>query len=178
MTRLAELSGKTVVILVEEIYNDQEFWYPYYRLQEAGAVVLVAGPRAGGTYGSKHGLPAVADVAFGDVDPNAVHGLVLPGGYAPDRIRRDPAALALVRTIFEQGKPLAHICHAGWVLASAGVLKGMRTTSFSAIRDDLVNAGAIWEDAAVVVDRNLISSRAPDDLPDFCRALVAMLAKG
>lgn len=171
------LAGKTVVILVEDLYNDFEFWIPYYRLREEDIKVVVAGPAKGGVYKSKVGLAAKADAAFGDLKPAEVDGIVVPGGYAPDRIRRDLAALALVREVFEQGKPVAHICHAGWVLISAGILKGRKTTSFSAIKDDMVNAGAEWVDAPVVVDGNLISSRQPDDLPVFCKAFLEVLDK-
>lgn len=166
---------KKVAILVEELYNDQEFWYPYYRMQEAGAEVVVAGPRGGDVYRSKHGIPVKAHIAFGDVREKELDGLIVPGGYAPDRIRRDRYALSLVRAVSDSGKPLAQICHAGWVLISAGVIKGRRCTSYHAIRDDMVNAGAQWEDEAVVVDDNLVSSRSPDDLPQFCKVFVKLL---
>lgn len=170
------LQGKNVAILLENMYNDLEFWVPYYRLQEEGATVLVVGPAKGGVYTSKYGMPASADRAFDDLRPDDLHGLVVPGGYAPDRIRRHQAALDLVRGVFEQNKPVAHICHAGWVLISAGVLKGRKSTSFSAIKDDMINAGCEWVDEALVVDGNLISSRSPDDLPHFNKALVEALA--
>jgi protease I len=170
-----ELSGKRVAILVEDLYNDLEFWYPKIRLTEAGADVMVLGPTAGATYTSKYGIPAVADMAFADLRADSLQGLLVPGGYAPDRIRRSNDALALVKDTCTQNKPLAFICHAGWVLVSAGVLKGRRCTSFIAIKDDMVNAGCQWEDAAVVVDGNLISSRTPDDLPQFCAAFIDLL---
>ncbi len=170
-----ELSGKRVAILVENLYNDLEFWYPKIRLQEAGADVVVVGPKAGAVYTSKYGMPAVADMAFSELRADALQGLLVPGGYAPDRIRRSKEALTLVRDTCTQGKPLAFICHAGWVLISAGVLKGRHCTSYIAIKDDMVNAGCHWEDAAVVVDGNLISSRTPDDLPQFCAAFIDKL---
>lgn len=166
---------KKVVILVEDLYNDLEFWYPYYRLQEAGADVLVAGPREGQTCRSKYGMPVKVDISFGDVKEDRLDGLFVPGGYAPDRIRRDSYALSLVRTVFTSGKPVAQICHAGWVLISAGVLRGRKCTSYSAIRDDMVNAGADWVDEPVVVDGNLVSSRQPDDLPHLCREFLKLL---
>ncbi len=172
---MSDLNGRKIVILVENAYNDLEFWYPKYRLQEAGAEVVVAGPQKGAVYGGKAGIPCRADVSFADVDAAEVDGVVIPGGYAPDRIRRYPEALNLVRALFEAGKLVAHICHAGWVPVSAGIMKGMRTTSFSAIKDDLENAGAMWVDEAVVVDRNLISSRTPDDLPVFMKAVIGFL---
>lgn len=172
---MCELAGKRVVILVADNYNEFEFWYPMYRLLEAGAKVVVAGAEMGMTYKSKLGMAAKADVSYGACNPADVDGLLVPGGYAPDIIRRDPKALELVRGVDTLGKPLAFICHAGWVPISAGILKGRRVTSFCAIKDDLVNAGAVWEDAEVVVDANLVSSRTPDDLPAFCRAFVNML---
>ena len=169
---MADLTGKTAVVLVENIYNEFEFWYPRYRLQEAGAKVLVAGPEKGKTYKSKVGLEAVADVAFADIDPTAVDVLVIPGGYAPDIMRRHQACLDLVRSVDAAGKLVAFICHAGWVPISAGIVKGRKLTSFSAIKDDLINAGAIWKDAPVVVDGNFVTSRVPDDLPEFMAAVI------
>ncbi len=164
-----------VAILVADHYNDLEFWYPKLRLLEAGASVVVAGPEKGKACASKYGMPATPDCSFAELDPSRLQGLVVPGGYAPDIMRRHKAALDAVRGVCEQGKPLAFICHAGWVPISAGIMKGRRCTSYFAIKDDLVNAGALWEDAAVVVDGNLISSRTPDDLPQFCRALLQQL---
>ena len=170
------LKGKTVGILVDAMYNDFEFWIPYYRMREAGAEVVVIGPRAGGAYKSKAGLEAKADKAYGQVDAASLDGLIIPGGYAPDLIRRDQDALALVRSVDEAGKTLAFICHAGWVPISAGVVEGRRLTSFSAIKDDLVNAGAQWVDAEVVEDGNFVTSRTPDDLPAFNKAVIANIA--
>jgi protease I len=172
---MGELSGKRVVILLADNYNEFEFWYPKYRLLEAGAEVVVAGAEMGLTYKSKLGMPAKADVSYGACQPEAFHGVVIPGGYAPDLIRRDVKALDLVRGLDALGKVVAFICHAGWVPVSAGILKGRRVTSICSIKDDLLNAGALWQDAEVVVDRNLLSSRAPDDLPAFCRTLVNLL---
>ncbi len=170
------LTGKTVCILVDNLYNDFEFWIPYYRMKEAGAEVVVAGPKAGGTYTGKAGLEAKADKAFGQVDAASLDGLIIPGGYAPDIIRRDVDALALVRAVDEAGKTLAFICHAGWVPISAGVVKGRTLTSYFAIKDDLVNAGADWVDAEVVEDGNFVTSRTPDDLPAFNKAVIANIA--
>lgn len=172
---MGELSGKRIVILVEELYNDFEFWYPKFRMLEAGAQVVVAGPRAGATFKSKYGVPAQSDVAFGDLKADQVDAVIIPGGYAPDFIRRDAHALALVKAVCEAGKVAAFICHAGWVMVSAGVLKGRKATSFFAIKDDMINAGADWVDQEVVVDGNLISSRTPDDLPAFCRSIIERL---
>lgn len=172
---MTPLAGKAAVLLVADHYNDFEFWYPYYRLQEAGAEVIVAGPEAG-TFASKYGVPAKAAKAYAEVDPGAAHGLVVPGGYAPDIMRRHQAALDLVRAMDCASKTIGFICHAGWLLVSAGVLKGRTVTSFFAIKDDMVNAGALWQDQAVVVDRNMVSSRTPDDLPAFMPAVIANMA--
>lgn len=174
---MSGIGGKRVAILVADHYNDLEFWYPKIRIQEAGGEALVVGPQKGGVCASKYGMPATPDAGFDQLGADDVNAVVVPGGYAPDIIRRYKGALDLVRGVFEQGKPVAFICHAGWVLISAGVLKGRRCTSFSAIKDDMVNAGALWEDAPVVVDGNLISSRTPDDLPHFCKALLEQLKK-
>jgi protease I len=171
-----KLTGKKVIVLAEDLYEDLELWYPLLRLREAGAEVLVAGPDAGAVYKSKHGYPVTADVAAADADPAEIDALIIPGGYAPDRIRRQPAMLDLVKAVHERGGVVAFICHAGWVPVSAGILKGRRVTSFSAIRDDMINAGAQWTDEEVVRDGNLISSRTPDDLPAFCRAIIDVLS--
>lgn len=172
---MAEITGKRVVLYVDELYNDFEYWYPKYRLTEAGAEVVTAASEAGKAYKSKYGLPATADISYAACTPERFDAVVIPGGYAPDIIRRDLLALNMVRRMDELGKVVAFICHAGWVPISAGVVKGRAVTSFSAIKDDLVNAGALWQDASVVVDRNMITSRKPDDLPDFCRAIIAAL---
>lgn len=172
-----ELKGKRVGILVEEMYNEFELWHPYYRLQEAGAEVWLIGPQAGAVYKSKIGLPVQATKGMDEVSAADLDGLVVPGGYAPDRMRRHRAMLELVRQISAQEKPLAAICHAGWVLVSAGVLRGRTVTSFFAIKDDVVNAGAEWVDREVVVDGNLVTSRQPEDLPAFMRAFIAAFAR-
>jgi len=160
-------------VLVEDLYEDQEFWYPVRRLKEAGAEVMLVGPEAGATYKSKHGYPATSDKAAGDVTAEEFDGVVIPGGYAPDRMRRHESMVRLVREIFAAGKTVAAICHAGWMLCSADVLKGKTATSFFAIKDDLVNAGAEWVDDEVVEDGNLITSRTPEDLPAFMRAILS-----
>lgn len=171
-----DLKGVRVAALVEEIYEDLELWYPVFRLREAGADVKIIGPRAGEVYKSKHGYPAKADLGMDDASPADFDGLVIPGGYAPDRMRRHAAMLNFVRAISEAKKPIAFICHAGWVPISAGIVRGRTVTSVSAIKDDLVNAGATWVDQEVVVDGNLITSRTPVDLPAFARELVKRLS--
>ncbi len=163
-----------VAIMVAEMYNEFEFWYPYYRLIEAGHEPVVVAAKSGVFLG-KSGLAATATLSAGEAKADDLAGLVIPGGYAPDHMRRDPAMVDLVRRISAAGKPVAAICHAGWMLASAEVVQGRRVTSFFGIKDDLIHAGAKWEDAEVVVDGNLITSRQPDDLPAFMKALLAAL---
>jgi protease I len=167
-----ELKGKRVALLVEQMFNLFEFWYPYYRLKEAGAEVVVVGPVKGEVYPGKEGTQYKAEVGAGEVSAAEFDAVVIPGGYAPDHMRRHPAMVRLVKDLFDSGKVVAAICHAGWMLASAGVLRGRRATSFFAIRDDMVNAGAEWVDSEVVVDRNLVTSRKPDDLPAFMKAVI------
>jgi len=168
------LAGNRILLFVDEGYEDLEFWYPKIRLEEEGAVVDVAGP-ARATYRGKYGYPAAADVGFGDVDTSAYDALVVPGGHAPDRIRRAKTALAIVREMARAHKPIAAICHGPQVLISAGVLRGKRATCFVSIKDDVMNAGAQYADEEVVVADGVITSRTPADLPAFCRALIAAL---
>lgn len=168
-----ELSGKRFVILVDAQFNDHEFWYPYFRLKEAGAEVTVVASTAGKAYEGKYGTPAKADKTPADISVADYAGIIIPGGYAPDHMRRDQNMVSLVRAFDQQGKVVAAICHAGWMLVSAGILKGRTVTSFFAIKDDLVNAGATWRDHEVVTDRNMITSRTPDDLPAFMRTIIA-----
>ncbi|MEL6110604.1 MAG: type 1 glutamine amidotransferase domain-containing protein [Planctomycetota bacterium] len=169
------LSGQSILVLVGEIYEDLELWYPKLRLIEAGANVTVAGPEAGTTYAGKNGYPCVSDARIDAMNEADFAGLVVPGGFMPDKLRRDPVVLELVRAFDHAKKPIAAICHGGWIPISAHVYDGVRVTGSPGIKDDLVNAGAIYEDAAVVVDGHHVSSRRPDDLPDFCRALIGML---
>lgn len=169
------LRGKHIAILVDNIYQEMEVWYPYYRFQEAGARVITVGAKAGATYTSKLGYPVVCAKSYDEVSAADFDGIVIPGGYAPDHIRRHPRANQLVREIDAQGKLVASICHGPWVLCSAGILKGRRVTCFFAIKDDVVNAGGVFEDAEVVVDNNLVTSRKPEDLPAFCRASIQVL---
>ncbi len=170
-----ELKGKRIAIMVEDLYNEFEFWYPYYRMKEAGAEVTVVGTGAK-EYHSKIGLPAPGGVSAASVKAEQFDAVIIPGGYAPDRMRRNAAMLSLVRDCFHQGKIVAAICHAGWMLVSAGILKGKKATCFISVKDDLVNAGAIYLDQEVVRDGNLITSRTPDDLPAFCREIIAALS--
>ncbi len=157
------------------MYNEFELWYPYYRLLEAGAAVTLVGSGSAQVYKSKLGLPVRVQASADQVDPKNFNGLIIPGGYAPDHMRRYPAMVRLVKEIFDAGKVVAAICHAGWMLASAEVVRGKKVTSFFAIKDDLIHAGAEWVDQEVVVDGNLITSRKPDDLPAFMRAVITAL---
>lgn len=172
------LQGKKVAVLVDQLYQEMEVWVPIYRLLEEGAQVITVGAEAGKTYPSKLGYPCKAEKSYQEVSAADFDGIVVPGGFAPDHIRRHPLANKLVADINVQGKLVAAICHGPWVLCSAhGMLKGRKATSFFAIRDDVVNAGAEWSDAEVVVDNNLVTSRKPEDLPAFCRACIEVLSK-
>jgi protease I len=170
-----ELEGKNVAIPVEELFNTFEFWYPYYRLKEAGAEVVVVGSGSSETYTGKPGTEVKVDQDIDQVSAADFDGIVIPGGYAPDIMRRYPKMVQLVKALFESEKVVAAICHAGWMLASAKILRGKTVTSFFAIKDDLIHAGAQWIDQEVVVDGNLITSRKPDDLPAFMKAVIEAL---
>ena len=171
-----ELKGKKVIILIENMYNEFEYWYPYYRLKEAGAHVVTVGTGRG-EYTSKAGIPARSDTDAKNVNAADFDGMIIPGGYAPDIMRRYPEMVKLVKDANEKGKVIAAICHAGWMLASAEIVENRRVTSFFAIKDDLIHAGASWSDEEVVIDGNLITSRKPDDLPAFMKAVISALAK-
>ena len=172
-----KLGGKRIAILSENMYQEMELWVPYYRFKEEGAEVKVIGGGGAKSYTSKHGYPVNVDAQADQVSAVEFDAVIVPGGYAPDMMRRHAPMVKLVREAAQQGKVVAAICHAGWMLVSAGILKGRRATSFFSIKDDLVAAGANWVDEEVVVDGNLITSRRPDDLPVFCRAIVAALGK-
>lgn len=166
---------KTLLAFLDDIYEDLELWYPKLRLEEAGYGMRLVAPELK-TYLGKHGYPAKADLRLSDARSQDFCGLLIPGGFMPDKLRRDPKVLSLTREFFEQGKLVAFICHGGWIPISAKILKGRRATGSLGIKDDLENAGAIWVDEPVVVDGNLISSRTPKDLAPFARAMVELLA--
>ena len=171
------LSGRRIVVLAEEGYEDLELWVPYYRLIEAGAEVVLAGHEKR-IYSSKHSYPCEVDMKAADLKAKDFDAVVIPGGIAgPDRMRRHKEILSFVRSMDERRKVVAAICHAAWVPISAGIVKGRRMTSFASVRDDCVNAGAEWVDEECVVDGNLITSRFPDDLPAFCHAIVSAFSK-
>jgi deglycase len=167
------MSKGKIAILVENDYQDQEVWVPLFRLREEGYETIVLGPAAG-TFKSKYGYPIDAR-AVSEARADDFLGVVIPGGWAPDRLRQHASILKLVKDLFERKRVVAAICHAGWVLASAGVAKGKRLTSYVAIKDDLIHAGAHWVDQEVVRDGNLVTSRKPDDLPAFCREMLKAL---
>lgn len=177
MPNAQPLAGKAFLMFVGNIYEDLELWYPKLRLIEAGATVTVAGPKAGENYDGKNGYPCRSDAAIADMQSGNFDGLVVPGGFMPDQLRRDAKVLELTREFAAAGKLVAAICHGGWIPISAGVYRGVRVTGSLGIKDDLVNAGAIWEDAPVVVDRHFVSSRKPDDLPEFCRGILEVMGK-
>jgi protease I len=170
-----ELTGKRAAVLVEQQYQELEVWYPTYRLREAGCRVTLVGPEAGQTYPSKLGYPAKSDKAARDVSADDFDLIVVPGGFAPDFIRRTEAMVRLVSEMAEQGKLVAAICHGPWVLCSTQALKGRKATCFFAIKDDVINAGAKYTDAEVVRDGNVITSRKPDDLPAFMQTILQAL---
>ncbi len=171
-----ELQGKKVAVLVDNLYQEMEVWYPVYRLREAGAEVVLVGAKAGETYKSKLGYPVTATHAYDEVDAAEFDGVVAPGGFAPDYIRRHAKAMEFVSQINGANKLVAAVCHGPWVLVSANVLRGRAATCFFAIKDDVVNAGATYVDTEVCVDGNLVTSRKPDDLPAFCRAIIQVIA--
>jgi protease I len=171
------LEGKSVLSFVDDIYEDLELWYPKMRLIAAGAKFITAGPEAGVKYLGKHGYPCVSDVAIANCQSSNFNALLLPGGFMPDKLRRDAKVKSLIQEFDAQGKCIAAICHGGWMAISAGVYKGVRVTGSLGIKDDLENAGAIWEDAPVVVDRHFVSSRKPDDLPLFGEAMVRLISQ-
>ncbi len=177
MAAAKPLAGKRILMFVGDIYEDLELWYPKLRLIEAGAAVTVAGPEADAEYVGKNGYPCVSDAAIEEVEAANFDGVVVPGGFMPDKLRRDGKVLQLIRAFSEAGKLVAAVCHGGWIPISAGVYRGVRVTGSPGIKDDLVNAGAIWEDRSVVVDRHFVSSRKPDDLPDFCEAILEVMTR-
>lgn len=169
------LSGKTVAIMVDQKYQELEVWYPYYRLIEGGAKVVLVAPEAGVAYPSKLGYPCVSGAAARQVRGSDFDAVIVPGGWCPDFMRRDESMIRFIQQCAEADIVLAAICHGGWMLCCTEALRGKRATSFMAIRHDMINAGADWVDAECVVDGRLITARKPDDLPAFCAAIIAAL---
>ncbi|MDQ3644773.1 MAG: type 1 glutamine amidotransferase [Actinomycetota bacterium] len=170
------LEGKRAAVAVGPLYEEIEALYPLYRLREAGAEVQIIGSEAGATLPGKRGDEIEVERAAGDLSADELDLLVIAGGYGPDKLRMDDGLLALVRDLDGQDKTIAFICHGGWVPVSAGIVGSRRVTGNPAIEDDMRNAGAEWEDAEVVVDGNLVSSRKPDDLPAFMRSMIEVAA--
>ena len=167
-----KLKGINVLAVVSDDFEDLEFWVPVMRLREEGANVIIAGIEAGKKYIGKYGVPAESTHSFLNLSHREFHGILIPGGWSPDKLRRYPELLTIIRDMNESKKIIAQICHAPWVTISAGVVRGVNVTSTPGIKDDLINAGAIWKDLPVVVDDNFVSSRRPPDLPDYMRELV------
>jgi protease I len=170
------LENKKIALFVADMYNEFEFWYPYYRMKEEGADVVVIGPDTVECK-SKLGIPVKPDSGITNVKAQDFHALIIPGGYAPDNMRRSKKMVDFVKEMYQQGKVIAAICHAGWMLASADIIDGKKVTSFFSIKDDMVNAGARWVDDEVVVDGKIITSRQPKDLPAFCKTIILLLTK-
>lgn len=168
---------KRIAVLAEHIYEDLEAWYPILRLREAGHEVVVLGPEKGVTYASKHGYPLVSDESIGKARAAKFDGVIIPGGYAPDKMRRNAAMVQFVRDLFDAGKLVASICHGPWMFAEADIARGKKFTCVSAIKTDVINAGGVYVNAEVVVDGNMVSSRTPPDLPAMMRECLAFLAK-
>ncbi|MBC7331128.1 MAG: type 1 glutamine amidotransferase [Synergistetes bacterium] len=171
---MGRLKGKRIAVLVEDLFEDLELWYPLLRMKEEGADVVVVGPEKR-TYKGKYGVPADADITSAEAKADDFDAVIIPGGYSPDRMRRDPKLVNFVKEMGEKGKIVAAICHGPWMLASANLIRGKKVTSFFAIKDDVVNAGGEFVDAEVVVDGNIITSRTPKDLPAFCKAIIEAL---
>ncbi|MFD6443003.1 type 1 glutamine amidotransferase domain-containing protein [Peribacillus sp. NPDC060186] len=171
------LVGKKIISLVHHDFEDLELWYPILRLKEEGAIVHLAGEKANETYIGKYGVPAVSDFAYSSIKAEEYDAILVPGGWAPDKIRRFPEVITLIQSMEVSKKPIGQICHAGWVLISAKILQGKNVTSTPGIKDDMENAGATWIDKAVVVDGHLVSSRRPPDLPDYLRELIRVIEK-
>ena len=170
-----DLTETRIAVLVDKSFEDLEFWVPTMRLREEGAEVIVAGREADRTFTGKHGLTATSAVAAADLDADALNGIVVPGGWAPDKLRRDPGVTSLVRTLDDQDKVVGQICHAGLVGISAGIVDGRPATGSKGIKDDLENAGAEWVDEAAFQDDNRVWGRVVKDIPAFCHTLIAAL---
>lgn len=170
-----DLTNKRIAIMVEKLYDDREFWYPYLRMKEAGAEVTIVGSGKG-PYAGKAGIEAKEDVSADKVNGADFDAVIIPGGYSPDHMRRTPAMVEFVRQAGQAGRVVAAVCHGPWMLASAGLCKGRTVTGFFSIKDDLINAGAEYVDREVVNDKRVITSRHPEDLPAFCRTIIEELS--
>jgi protease I len=171
------MKTKKIIALISKDFEDLELWYPVHRLREEGVVVHVVGDEAGKQYTGKYGVPCVSDYAFTEINPNDYDGILVPGGWAPDALRRLPVVLDLIRNMNERKCVIGEICHAGWVLISAGILEGIHVTSTPGIRDDMTNAGGIWHDVPSIIDGHIVSSRRPPDLPEYMKDYIKVLNK-
>lgn len=169
------LADAQIAVLAENMYQELELWYPLMRLREEGCNVVVVGPVAGQTYASKLGYPVHPDLAIADADPAAFDAIVIPGGFAPENMRRHKAMIEFVGKVHDQGALIAAVCHAGLVLASAGIARDRDLTCVALVKDDVIHAGGRYRDQAVVRDGNLITSRLPSDLHVFCKEIVEYL---
>ena len=169
------MTAKKIAIMVDQMYQVLEVWYPYYRLIEAGMEVDFIAAEAKKEYPSKEAYSCVSDIAAADADPADYDCMIVPGGFAPDFMRRNPDVIKFAKDMVNADKIIAAICHGGWLLCSTNIYKGKKATCFMAIKDDIKNAGAEYIDAECVVDANLITSRKPDDLPAFCSAILKAL---
>ncbi|MFC0524868.1 type 1 glutamine amidotransferase domain-containing protein [Pontibacillus salicampi] len=171
------LKNKKIIQLVSNDFEDLELWYPVMRLREEGAIVDIVGEKAEEEYVGKYGVPVTSDKAFDTINPDDYDAILVPGGWSPDKLRRYDSIITMVRKMNEQNKAIGQVCHAGWVLISADILKGKRVTSTPGIKDDMINAGSTWVNEPVTVDGNIISSRRPPDLPDYMREFISVLEK-
>ncbi|MFP4362750.1 MAG: type 1 glutamine amidotransferase domain-containing protein [Spirochaetia bacterium] len=171
------LEKRKIIQFIYNDFEDLELWYPVLRLREAGVTVAIAGEETGTVYTGKYGVPATCDISFETLDYRQWDGVLIPGGWAPDKLRRFSSVLEFVRGMNKTKKIIGQICHAGWVTASANILKGRQVTSTPGIKDDLTNAGAAWTDEAVIVDNNLVSARRPPDLPAYMKSFLSVLEK-
>ncbi len=171
------LENKKIIALIDHDFEDLELWYPVHRLREEGAQVDLVGQEAKKTYIGKYGVPAESDYTFGEINPDDYDAILVPGGWAPDKLRRFPEVINMVQAMDAQEKPIGQICHAGWVLISANILQGRKVTSTPGIKDDMTNAGATWIDTPALSDGHIVSSRRPPDLPDYMREFINVLEK-
>lgn len=168
---------KKIIALLYSDFEDLELWYPILRLREEGVKVVLVAPDSNKKYIGKYGVPAISDKSFDKIDYKSYDGVLIPGGWAPDKLRRFEKVIEIVKYMNDNNKLVGQICHAGWVSISADILKGVNVTSTPGIKDDMRNAGAIWHDKPCITDGNIISSRRPPDLPDYLKEIIKFLSK-
>jgi len=166
-----------VLMLIEDLFDDKEALYPYYRMKEESYKVTTIGPVAGKEYQGKYGITLKADLSAKEVELNDVSALIIPGGYAPDKMRKNKDMVDVVRKIYQQGRVVAAICHGPWMLVEADAIKDKKVTGASSISTDLKNAGGSFVDCEVVISGNIITSRGPDDLPVFCKSIIGLISQ-